>query len=149
MSKLRLICSGGWDSQGDGDDIFGREVPSIEYARHACVRVVLGLACALLAPLVLLPSSVGSIPFQYSKEFLALPTGAEYLQLLWKNGFVVLKKVLEVDLIGETALPKPPDSGLGAFAVLVIALFDGAAIYLLTTGVLRICENFRKWNESH
>jgi hypothetical protein len=96
-----------------------------------------------------LPSQVGFFPVEYDKVFLSLSGSEQYVQLLWKNGLVVLKAILHVDLARTVSLPNPSVSGLGGLAIALIALLDFAAVSCLVLGVLRIRNNLKTWNASN
>lgn len=149
-TKWRLIFCGGSEG-GDriSNDPHGRFFPVVNYAKHGRRYAVFGMILALLAPLILLPSSFGFVPVAYSKEFLELSAPAQYLELFWGNVLIVLKAALKLDYIREVTLPKPPDSALGTASVLAIALLDAAAVFFLTTAAIKISKNFSRWKKQH
>jgi hypothetical protein len=148
LKKWRLIFCGGSEG-GDPipNDPYERCSPLVNYAKHGCRYAVFGIILALLAPLILLPSSFGFVPVVYSKEFLELSTPAQYLQLLWGNVLIVLKAALKLDYIREVTLPKPPDSALGTASVLAIALLDAAAAFFLITAAVKVSRNLGTWKQ--
>jgi hypothetical protein len=149
VSKWHFILFGGQDAQPPPNDSWETVIPPVNYTRHGCWAILWGILFALLAPLVLLPSSLGTIPYEYSRDFLALSGGEQYVQLLWKNGLVVLKGLLHPEYIRDISLPKPPDSSIGYAAVVAIAALDLGAIVLLTKGAVTIYKNAAKWKENH
>ena len=145
MSMWRLILIGGsTKSTSDPDDLHGRASPGIVYERNGAWLVISALLLFLLVPLIILPSSIGSIPYQYSPDFLSQTYTSKYWTLVIENGLMVLD-YLGLKVSGD--VPKPPAGLLGHSIMVLIALSDLLAACMLGLGVKNIYRNISTWRK--
>lgn len=150
MSKLRFVLCGGWDTPAAvADEPYGRIQDGVQYSTCGSLLLAVGLALVASAPLLLMPSQFGVIPFEYDQQFLEQSSWFQYAELLWKNGLVVVKWIFGGDIITGVTLPVPPPTARGATILVLLTVLDAAAVAFFVTGALRIRENLKKWAENH
>lgn len=151
-SKFYYVIIGGKyekPKENDGDPQKSETQP-ILFKTKGLYFILGAIALFFLAPLFVMPSSIGCIPYSYADDFHKLIGWDQYQQLLKLSFFCVLKFISKIfPVVDSETLPKifEKTSSSAFWAGAIFPMIVGGAIIYLGIGAYKVIKsNIKEYN---